>query len=186
MLADGARADLGKSAIEAYTTEIGFVIDEIDHTLDRLDEWCTPRRVGVADPPAARLRPASSPNRSAPCLIIAPWNYPLQLLLAPLVPALAAGNTACSSRRRSPRPPPQRSTELRLPTTSTRRWSHVVTGGVDETTALLAERFDHIFYTGNGTVGKIVMRAAAEHLTPVTLELGGKSPAIVTDHADSR
>ncbi len=174
--------DLGKPAIEAYTTEIGFVLGEIEHALDRFDAWVRPRRVGLP----IHLKPGSArivPEPLGTVLIIGPWNYPLQLLLAPLVPALAAGNTAILK-------PPVASPataaviEERLPTYLDERAVQVVTGGIPETTALLNERFDHIFYTGNGTVGKIVMRAAAEHLTPITLELGGKSPAIVASSAD--
>src|SRR5690606_38544357 len=105
---------------------------------------------------------------------IAPWNYPLQLLLSPLAGALAAGNTAVLK----PSELAPRFCELveeLLPRYVGREAVQVVTGGVPETTALLAERFDHIVFTGSTRVGKVVMRAAAEHLTPVTLELGGKS-----------
>ncbi len=182
VLAAALKADLGKSSIEAYTTEIGYVIGEIDHALDRLDEWCTPRRVGLP----IHLRPGSAriiPEPLGTVLIISPWNYPLHLLLAPLVPALAAGNTAVLKPSEVA---PATATAIAdlLPRYLDPAVVHVVTGGVPETTALLAEPFDHIFYTGNGTVGKVVMRAAAERLTPITLELGGKSPAIVTRSAD--
>ena len=175
-------ADLGKSALEAYSTEIGFVINEIDHALDRIEAWTRTRKVGLP----LHLRPGSArivPEPLGTVLIIAPWNYPLQLLLAPLVPAIAAGNTAVLKPSEIA---PSTSAALAeiLPRYLDGRVVQVVTGGVPETTALLAEPFDHIFYTGNGTVGKIVMRAAAEHLTPVTLELGGKSPAIVARSAD--
>jgi aldehyde dehydrogenase (NAD+) len=116
-------------------------------------------------------------------LIIAPWNYPVQLLLSPLVPALAAGNTVVLKPSEVATATARLMAEI-IPRYLDTRVVTVVTGGVDETTELLAETFDHIFYTGNGTVGRIVMRAAAEHLTPVTLELGGKSPAIVAADAD--
>ena len=181
-IADALYADLGKSAIEAYTTEIGFTINEIDHTLDRLARWTKPNRVWIP----MYLRPGSAKILQEPLgtvLIIAPWNYPLQLLLAPLVPALAAGNTAVLKPSEVAPSTAAMIAEL-LPRYLDERAVQIVTGGVPETTALLAQRFDHIFYTGNGTVGKVVMRAAAEHLTPVTLELGGKSPAIVTASAD--
>jgi aldehyde dehydrogenase (NAD+) len=115
--------------------------------------------------------------------IIAPWNYPVQLLFAPLIPALAAGNTAVL-KPSEVTPTVAAVVEELVPRYFADHTVAVVTGAVDETTALLAERFDHIFYTGNGKVGRIVMRAAAEHLTPVTLELGGKSPAIVAADAD--
>jgi aldehyde dehydrogenase (NAD+) len=116
-------------------------------------------------------------------LIISPWNYPLQLLLVPLVGAIAAGN--CAVLKPSEITPAMSDLfARRLPNYVDRESIQVVEGGVAETTALLAERFDHIFYTGNGTVGRIVMEAAAKHLTPVTLELGGKSPCIVDQHTD--
>ncbi len=181
-ITEALRSDLGKSPIEAYTTEIGFVINEIDNTLSNIGKWTRPRRVGIP----LHQRPGSGriiPEPLGTVLIIAPWNYPLQLLLAPLVPAIAAGNTAILKPSEIA-PATARLVDERLLTYLDDRIVQVVTGGVPETTDLLAERFDHIFYTGNGTVGKIVMRAAAEHLTPVTLELGGKSPAIVTESAD--
>ena len=116
-------------------------------------------------------------------LVIAPWNYPAQLLLAPVVGALAAGNTVVA--KPSELSPATSAAMARLlPAYLDADAVAVVEGGVPETTALLAERFDHIFYTGNGTVGRIVLRAAAEHLTPVTLELGGKSPAFVDRDTD--
>lgn len=174
--------DLGKSSIEAYTTEIGFTVNEIDHTLGHLREWAKPRRTKLP----LHLRPGSAqihPEPLGTVLIIAPWNYPLQLVLAPLVAALAAGNTAVIKPSEISSATAVALAEL-VPQYLDPNVVHVVTGGVPETTALLAEPWDHIFYTGNGTVGRIVMRAAAEHLTPVTLELGGKSPAVVTAHAD--
>ncbi|MEU3708529.1 aldehyde dehydrogenase family protein [Streptomyces catenulae] len=175
-------ADLGKSATEAYTTEIGFTRHEIDHTLRHLDRWLRPRRVPV---PLA-LRPARARTVREPLgtvLIISPWNYPLQLALSPLVGALAAGNTAVVKPSELA---PATSALLaeRLPQALDPRAVAVVEGGVPETTALLEHRFDHVFYTGNGTVGRIVMAAAARHLTPVTLELGGKSPALVEPDTD--
>jgi aldehyde dehydrogenase (NAD+) len=181
-LAAALHADLGKSSLEAFTTEIGFVVNEVDHALRHLDRWTAPRKAKLP----LHLRPGSAEIRPEPLgtvLIIAPWNYPLHLLLAPLVPAIAAGNTAVL-----------KPSEV-APATATAIATHlndfvdpavaqVVNGGVPVASELLEHRFDHVFYTGNGPVGKIVMRAAAEHLTPVTLELGGKSPAIVS--ADAR
>ncbi|MDQ0795789.1 aldehyde dehydrogenase (NAD+) [Streptomyces sp. B1I3] len=116
-------------------------------------------------------------------LVIAPWNYPVQLLLAPVAGALAAGNAVVA--KPSELAPATSSAVARLlPEYLDTDAVAVVEGAVPETTALLAERFDHIFYTGNGTVGRIVMAAAAKHLTPVTLELGGKSPAFVDRDTD--
>ncbi len=182
-LIDALVADVGKPRIEAYTTEIAFTINEIDHTLKHLDAWTKPAKVKVPltfKPGSARLHP----EPLGTVCIIAPWNYPVQLLFAPLVPALAAGNTAVLKPSEvTPTGVCARSRSW-CRGTSSRHAVAVVTGAVDETTALLEQRFDHIFYTGNGKVGRVVMRAAAEHLTPVTLELGGKSPAIVAADAN--
>jgi aldehyde dehydrogenase (NAD+) len=176
------RTDLGKSALEAYSTEIGFTIKEIDLALGELRRWTEPRKAKLP----FHLKPGAAEIVQEPLgtvLIIAPWNYPLQLLLAPLVPALAAGNTAILKPSEIA-PATAAAIARHLPDYLDSRAVQVVTGGVPETTRLLEQRFDHIFYTGNGTVGRVVMRAAAEHLTPVILELGGKSPAIVA--ADAR
>ena len=175
------RADLGKSEFEAYSTEIGFTIKEIDLALGELRSWTKPRKAKLP----FHLKPGAAEIVQEPIgtvLIIAPWNYPLQLLLAPLVPALAAGNTAILKPSEIA-PATAAAISRHLPDYLDSRAVQVVTGGVAETTELLGQRFDHIFYTGSGTVGKVVMRAAAEHLTPVTLELGGKSPAVVASDA---
>ncbi|MFC1262177.1 MULTISPECIES: aldehyde dehydrogenase family protein [Streptomyces] len=176
-------ADLGKSAAEAQRTEIGFTVREIDHTLDHLADWLRPE---LAPVPAHLGADATAWTQYDPLgvvLVIAPWNYPAQLLLAPVVGALAAGN-AVVAKPSELAPATSAALARLLPRYLDTDAVAVVEGGVPETTALLAERFDHIFYTGNGTVGRIVMRAAAEHLTPVTLELGGKSPAFVDRDAD--
>ena len=182
-LATALHADLGKSDTEARRTEIDFTVREIDHTLDHLEEWLRPESAPV---PAHLGADASAWTQVDPLgvvLVIAPWNYPAQLLLAPLVGALAAGN-AVVVKPSELAPATSAALARLLPAYLDTDAVAVVEGGVPETTALLAERFDHIFYTGNGTVGRIVMRAAAEHLTPVTLELGGKSPAFVDRDAD--
>ncbi|MFI8998784.1 aldehyde dehydrogenase family protein [Streptomyces sp. NPDC053542] len=183
-LAAALHADLGKSEAEAFGAEVDFPIREIDHTLEHLEEWLRPTPVALS----AEGFPAGSTagTRFDPLgvvLVIAPWNYPAQLLLVPLAGALAAGNTVVA--KPSELAPATSALLARLlPEYLDADAVAVVEGGVPETTALLAQRFDHIFYTGNGTVGRIVMRAAAEHLTPVTLELGGKSPAFVDRDAD--
>ncbi|MEV6668959.1 aldehyde dehydrogenase family protein [Streptomyces sp. NPDC051162] len=181
-LAAALHEDLGKSAYEAYRTEIDFTIREIDHTLDHLDAWLRPEPAPVP----AHLGEATAWTQYDPLgvvLVIAPWNYPAQLLLAPVVGALAAGN-AVVAKPSELAPATSAALARLLPRYLDTDAVAVVTGGIPETTALLEERFDHIFYTGNGTVGRIVMTAAAKHLTPVTLELGGKSPVFVDKDTD--
>ncbi|MFF3693323.1 aldehyde dehydrogenase family protein [Streptomyces sp. NPDC002221] len=182
-LAAALHADLGKSSTEAFRTEIDFTIREIDHTLEHLADWLRPEPAPV---PAHLGADATAHTQYDPLgvvLVIAPWNYPVQLLLTPLLGALASGNAVVV--KPSEMAPATSSALARLlPRHLDTDAVAVVEGAVPETTALLAERFDRIFYTGNGTVGRIVMRAAAEHLTPVTLELGGKSPAFVDRDAD--
>ncbi|MDH6117720.1 acyl-CoA reductase-like NAD-dependent aldehyde dehydrogenase [Kitasatospora sp. GAS204A] len=175
-------ADLGKNEAEAYRSEIGFTLNELDHTVAHLEKWLAPRPAAV---PAA-FQPAEAQVVRDPLgvvLVIAPWNYPLQLALAPVVGALAAGNTVLVKPSELA-PATSAALARLLPRYLAREAVAVVEGAVPETTALLEQRFDHIFYTGNGMVGRIVMTAAAKHLTPVTLELGGKSPAVVEPGAD--
>lgn len=174
--------DLGKPALEAHTTEIGYVVNEIDHTLKHLASWLRPKRVGVPMSLApAKARWVREPLGTV--LIISPWNYPVNLSLAPLVGAIAAGNTAVLKPSELSPATSRVMTDL-LPRYLDTEAVAVVEGGVPESTALLEERFDHIFYTGNSAVARIVMAAAVKHLTPVTLELGGKSPAVVEPGVD--
>ncbi|WP_082518962.1 aldehyde dehydrogenase family protein [Leifsonia sp. Leaf336] len=179
---DALLEDLAKNPTESQIAELGFVVGEIDHMRRNLRRWLRPRRVAV---PGA-LMPARAQVVLEPVgvvLVIAPWNYPVQLLLAPLVGALAAGNAVVL--KPSELAPATSAAMARLvPQYLDPTAVAVVEGAVDETTALLAERWDHIFFTGNGRVGRIVAAAAAEHLTPVTLELGGKSPVYVDDSVD--
>ncbi|GAA2893664.1 MULTISPECIES: aldehyde dehydrogenase family protein [Streptomyces] len=175
-------ADLGKSSAEAYRTEIDFVIREIDHTLEHLDGWLR----AEPTPVPAFIGEASAWTQYDPLgvvLVIAPWNYPAQLLLAPVAGALAAGN-AVVAKPSELAPATSAALAHLVPQYLDTDAVAVVEGGVPETTALLEQRFDHILYTGNGTVGRIVMAAAARHLTPVTLELGGKSPVFVDRDTD--
>lgn len=179
---DALLSDLGKNPTESQIAELGFVVGEIDHTVRHLRRWLRPKRVGV---PGALLPAGASIVREpvGVVLVIAPWNYPVQLLLAPVVGALAAGNAVLL--KPSELAPATSSAMARLiPEYLDRRAVAVVEGGVEETTGLLAQRWDHIFFTGNGRVGRIVAAAAVEHLTPVTLELGGKSPVYVDDTTD--
>lgn len=174
--------DLGKPSLEAHTTEIGYVVNEIDHTLKHLASWLRPKRVGV---PMA-LAPAKARWVREPLgtvLIISPWNYPVNLALAPLVGAIAAGNSAVIKPSELAPATSGVLAEL-VPRYLDTEAVAVVEGGVPESTALLEERFDHIFYTGNAAVARIVMASAVKYLTPVTLELGGKSPAVVEPGVD--
>ncbi len=176
------RSDLGRPSIEVYPTEIAFAAGEISLALRKLKSWSKPTRV----PTALVGQPGRSWIYREPLgvvLIIGPWNYPVQLVLVPLMGAIAAGN--CAIVKPSEVAPATSDLLARhLPAYVSPQCVSVVEGGVKETTDLLAQRFDYIFYTGNCTVGRIVMEAAAKHLTPVTLELGGKSPCIVDQNAD--
>jgi aldehyde dehydrogenase (NAD+) len=174
-LAAALHADLRKPMLEAWTADIGSVKLEAKHAIKNLKKWTRPQRApGV--PVLGRMRVINEPLGCV--LIISPWNYPVQLLLSPLVGAIAAGN--CALLKPSEVTPHTSALLAKIvsqyldPDAIT-----LVEGAVDETTALLDERWDHIFYTGNGSVARIVMAAAAKNLTPVTLELGGKSPCIV-------
>ena len=181
-IARALESDLGKSAVDSWLTETGLVVSEIDHTLKNLRRWLAPRRVPVP----LRVLPGTAQIVREPLgvvLVIAPWNYPVLLTLTPLVGALAAGN-AVVVKPSEVAPAASAVLAHLLVRHLDPEGVHVVEGAVPETTALLAERFDHIFYTGNGVVGRIVLEAAARHLTPVTLELGGKSPTFVDDGVD--
>jgi aldehyde dehydrogenase (NAD+) len=169
--------DFGKPPIEALLTDVAIVAAEADQARKQLARWTKPERVAT---PLSQ-RPGRSRLVREPLgtvLIIAPWNYPVQLLLSPLVGALAAGN--CAVLKPSELTPHTSALLAALvPRYLDPACVAVFEGGVPETTALLAERFDHIFYTGGGAVAQRVLEAAARHLAPVTLELGGKSPCLV-------
>ena len=174
--------DLGKPALEAEIADIATALSEIDIAAKNLDAWTRPEKVAT---PLIQ-QPASGRIVREPLgvvLIIGPWNYPIQLLLSPLAGALAAGNAVVLKPSEVSAHTSALLARL-VPQYLDRDAVALVEGAVPETSALLAERFDHIFYTGNGTVGRVVMEAAAKHLTPVTLELGGKSPCIVDRDVD--
>jgi aldehyde dehydrogenase (NAD+) len=176
------RADLGKPGLEAWAADIVGIAGDIKLFRKKLPRWTRPEKVAT---PLVQ-RPASGRIVREPLgvvLIIAPWNYPVQLLLTPLVAAIGAGNCALLKPSEVTAHTSALLAKL-VPRYLDPECIALVEGGVPETTALLAERFDHIFYTGNGSVGRVVMEAAAKHLTPVTLELGGKSPCIVDRDAD--
>ena len=179
---DALYQHLGKSPHEAYMSELGLTLAEIRHALKHLKGWMRPKRRRT---PLANF-PATQRIYAAPygvVLIIAPWNYPLLLSLAPLVGALAAGN--CAIIKPSELAPATAEVLAHLIREAfPEEYVAVVNGAVEVSKALLDEPFDYIFYTGNGTVGQYVMERAAAHLTPVTLELGGKSPVVVTQSAN--
>ncbi len=170
-------ADLRKSAYQAYATELGVVQAEIRTALKHLTRWAT--RLRCRTPwLVAPARGWVQPEPFGLVLIIGPWNYPLNLLLAPLVSAIAAGN--CAVLKPSELAPHTASALTALMReTFAAEFVSVVHGGADVAAGLLRERFDKIFFTGSTRVGRAVLAGAAPHLTPVTLELGGKCPAIV-------
>ncbi len=171
------QADLRKSAYEAYTTELGLVLSEVRHALRCLPAWMRPqrRRTPLLAWPA---RGFVQPEPYGVALILGPWNYPLQLLLSPLVGALAAGN--CVVLKPSEFAPHTAAAIAKLiGATFPQEYIAIVPGEREAAEALLRERFDCIFFTGSSNVGRAVMTAAAKHLTPVTLELGGKCPCLV-------
>ena len=182
-LTEAVSRDVGKPAAEVRLTELSLVVREIDDLLANLERWTAPRRVRL---PAVYL-PGRAEVQLRPkgvVLIISTWNYPVLLLLSPLAGALAAGDTVLAKPSELTPTVSGLLADL-LPRYLGADTVGVVTGGVPETTELLRCRFDHVFFTGSGPVGRVVMRAAAEHLTPVTLELGGKSPAFVDGTVDA-
>jgi aldehyde dehydrogenase (NAD+) len=176
------KEDLNKSEAEAYMTEIAILKEEINFILKNLKQWAKPKKVKTA------LTHVGTKGKQVPepygvTLIIAPWNYPFQLALSPLLGAIAAGNTAIM------KPSELTPTVASLLSTIINEnfdagYVHVIEGGVETNQLLLKRPFDYIFFTGSVPVGKIVMEAAAKNLTPVTLELGGKSPCIVHEDAN--
>jgi len=180
-IADALKSDLSKSPFEAYATETGLLLDEIRQVVKSLPAWAKPRKVKT---PFLNV-PASSTIYREPygvVLVVSPWNYPFQLAIAPLVGAIAAGN--CAVVKPSEHSPHTSAVIADvLGSLFDEDYVAVVQGGAETSRELLRERFDYIFFTGSAPVGKIVMEAASRHLTPVTLELGGKSPCIVDETA---
>ena len=174
--------DVGKPHMEAYSAEQNFMVGEIRHAKKKLSAWMKPEKVStplVTQPGTSRI----IKDPLGVVLVIAPWNYPFQLAMSPAVGAIAAGN--CVIIKPSEVAPATSALIAKyIPQYLDQECIAVVEGGIPETTALLEQRFDYIFYTGNGHVGRIVMTAAAKNLTPVTLELGGKSPAIIDKDID--
>lgn len=174
--------DLHKSEFEAYSNEIGIVLDSINYLMKNIDEWAKP--VQVKTP--VHFQPAKSFIVREPygvVLIIGPFNYPFQLVMEPLIGAIIGGNTAIVKPSESSVHTTKIIKKIIEETFDT-SYVRVVEGEKEEVTALIHASFDYIFFTGSVAVGKVVMRAAAEKLTPITLELGGKSPAIVDQTAN--
>ena len=174
-------ADLGKSALEGFMCEIGLVLSEISYMLKNIKKFAADekRKTCITNFPAKSFV-KKSPRGVV--LIMSPWNYPFLLTIEPLVDALAAGNTAVV-KPSAYSPNTSRVIEKMLTECFAPEYVTVVTGGRAENQSLLEQRFDYIFFTGSHRVGREVMRKAAENLTPVTLELGGKSPCIVDKSA---
>lgn len=175
-------ADFGKSQFDTLTTEIAFSLKELDNYIKLLPKFIKPQRVSTN---LINL-PGKSRIYHEPlgvCLVIGAWNYPFQLALLPAIAALAAGNTVIIKPSELA-PNTAKLLEKLINSNFPAHYAHVVQGDVAQTTELLKQRFDHIFFTGSPGVGKIIYEAAAKRLTPVTLELGGKSPAIVTSSAN--
>ncbi len=174
---EALRRDLGKSNFESYMCETGLVLSEISYMLKHTRSFAREKTVLT---PLAQFHSRSykKPSPYGVVLIMSPWNYPFLLTLDPLVDAIAAGNTIVLKPSAYS---PYTSEIIRriISDCFDRQYVAVVTGGRSENTCLLKEHFDYIFFTGSQSVGREVMKHAAEYLTPVTLELGGKSPCIV-------
>ncbi|PRR80115.1 Aldehyde dehydrogenase [Clostridium liquoris] len=174
---EALKKDLNKSDFESYVSEVGFVLGEINFTIKNIKNWCRVKKVKT---PLVHL-PGKSYILKEPygsVLIIGPWNYPFQLLIAPLVGAIAAGN--CALLKPSELSPNVSKFITKLINENfNAEYIHAVEGGIEETSSLLSLKWDYIFFTGSVNVGKVVMKAASYNLAPVTLELGGKSPCII-------
>lgn len=182
VIASALQRDLGKSSTESIMCEIGMVKSALNHMLRHANHYAKAKRVRT---PLAQF-PAASLHKPSPfgvVLVMSPWNYPFLLTMEPLIEAIAAGNTVVV-KPSAYSPHTSSVLEKLLTQYFDPRLIAVVTGGREENQQLLDEQFDHIFFTGSQRVGKEVMRKAAAHLTPVTLELGGKSPCIVERTAD--
>jgi aldehyde dehydrogenase (NAD+) len=182
LILDAVYADLRKPAIEAFGSEVLVTLSEIKFVLKHLKTWMKPKKVGTP----INLFPSSSYIYTEPLgvvLIVAPWNYPFALTIQPLIGAIAAGN--CAILKPSEHTPHTSQAIAKIINDNfDPNFIIAIEGGIETNQALLAERFDHIFFTGGTAIGKIVMESAAKHLTPVTLELGGKSPCIIDETCD--
>lgn len=174
--------DLRKSQFESSVTELFFVYGELDFAIKNMSQWMSPKRVGkMLSNPFAKNRLYYEPK--GVCLIIAPWNYPFQLVMSPLISAIAAGNCVMLKPSELSSATSQIICKI-IAETFEENEVACFEGDAAISTALLDLPFDHIFFTGSTAIGKVVMAAAAKHLTSVTLELGGKSPTIIDTHVD--
>ena len=182
LISAALKADLNKQPFESYMCETGLLLEEINFHIKRLKKWSKTRRVksGIGQPPGKSY---VCPEPYGVVLIMAPWNYPVQLCLMPLVGAISAGNCAVV-KPSAYAPESSRVISKLIESAFPTGFVTAVEGGRDANKALLDEPFDYIFFTGSVAVGKTVMEAAAKRLTPVTLELGGKSPIIVDETAN--
>lgn len=181
-LSDALRADLNKSETEAYLTETGIVLDELSYHQKHLKKWMKRKSVKTA---IGQLpgRCFIAPEPYGVSLIMSPWNYPVNLCFEPLIGAISGGN--CAVVKPSAYAPATSAAIAKLISdTFPKEYITVIEGGRQQNAQLLEEKFDYIFFTGSVEVGKVVMEAASKHLTPVTLELGGKSPVIVDETAN--
>ncbi|NLP29560.1 MAG: aldehyde dehydrogenase family protein, partial [Clostridiales bacterium] len=179
---EAIKKDLNKDPFDAYATEIGIVIQEINYLIKHLPKWVGKKR---ARTPLANFL-ATSFTYAEPygiTLIMSPWNYPFQLAIAPLAGSIAAGNCAIIKPSAYSEHTSQVIDKL-IKDCFDQQYITVIRGGRGANKSLLDQKFDYIFFTGSVAVGKIVMEAASKHLTPVTLELGGKSPCIVDETAN--
>ena len=182
LLYDSIYKDFGKSKFDTFTTEISFVLKDIDYSLKNLNSLAKPKKVRTNL--ANQLGSSKIYPEPLGCtLVIGAWNYPYQLSLSPVVAALAAGNT-CILKPSEIAENTMKAMAKIINENFPKDYFYVAEGGIEETTEILKLKFDKIFFTGSPKVGQIIYEAAAKHLTPVTLELGGKSPAIVTSSAN--
>ena len=182
LLYDSIYKDFGKSKFDTFTTEISFVLKDIDYFLKNINSLAKPKKVRTNL--ANQLGSSKIYPEPLGCtLVIGAWNYPYQLSLSPVVAALAAGNT-CILKPSEIAENTMKAMAKIINENFPKDYFYVAEGGIEETTEILKLKFDKIFFTGSPKVGQIIYEAAAKHLTPVTLELGGKSPAIVTSSAN--
>ena len=181
-IAEALKSDLGKSGFESYMCEIGMTLNELSHMLKHIRSYAKEKTVLT---PLAQF-PSQSYRKPCPygvTLIMSPWNYPFLLTMDPVAEAIAAGNTIVLKPSNYSPATTAVLKEL-LESIFPEEYVAVITGGRQENTWLLEEKFDYIFFTGSKNVGQLVQEKASKHLTPVTLELGGKSPCIVDETAD--